>query len=608
MQQFYKQYFKTALYWLIFFAIHRLLFVVFNLNYAAESSLLNLLASFVVGIRLDASFAGYLMLLTVVIQLFPLLLGRRYCFTCTKWFVYIFSVLFTGVLLADTNLYSYWARHIDGAALEFVKTPGIIMNSVRWYEPIIYVFVWLVLSFGFIKLYRKFIAKHVNDERIRPIHLLFHVPLLLFVGATMILPIRGTLGVAPINTGVAYFSSNLFANNAAINPLWNMAYSMKRLDATQKVYRFMDDEKAEEIVNDLMGESGDYERLLKSDRPNVVVILLESFAGQVIESMGGEAVTPNLHKLEEEGILFSQIYSASNRSDKGLVATIAGYPVLPSYSIIQYPDKSQSLSFLPQKLKQNGYKDLMFEYGGDIEFKNMNSLVKLAGFDRIISIDDFPVDFQGEKWGVHDEYTFQRLAKEIKSAQKPFFHFYFTLSSHEPYDVPMERMHEDDYLNSIMYTDKCLGAFFETVKEDGLWDNTLFIMIADHGHRGPLNLTADMQSYNNIPMLWTGGALAKQDTVINKIGSQVDMVSTLLSQLNINSDEFRFSKNILDKESKPFAFFDYPDAMGLVEPEKYQLFDNKAGRFIHMQGEQTQLDSLKAKAFLQVLSIDHKNR
>lgn len=609
MQQFYKQFFKTALYWLMFFAIHRLIFIVFNLKYAPDGSFLNLLASFPVGVRLDASFIGYLMLLTVVIQLLPLLILQRYCMACTKWFVYIFTVLFTGILLSDTNLFSYWARHIDGAALEFVKTPGIIMNSVRWYEPAAFVIALTGLSFTFIKIYQKFVLKSITrSSKINLVGLIIQVPLLLFVGATMILPIRGSLGVAPINTGVAYFSSNLFANNAAINPLWNLAYSMKRLDATQKVYRFMEDEKAEAIFNDLMTESGEYEKLLKTDQPNVVIILLESFGGHIIESMGGESVTPNLHMLEKEGILFSQIYAAATRSDKGLVATLAGYPVLPSYSIIQYPEKSQSLSFLPQKLKEAGYKDLMFEYGGDIEFKNMNSLVQLSGIDHVITIDDFPEEYQGEKWGVHDEYTFQRLAEEMKSAQEPYFHFFFTLSSHEPFDVPMERMHVNDYLNSIMYTDKCLGEFFKTVRKEGLWDNTLFVMIADHGTGGLQNYTYEMQEFHNIPMLWTGGALAKQDTIIDKIGSQIDMVKTLLCQLDIDSKDFRFSKNILDKESKPFAFFDYPNAMGFVEPGKSQVFDNAIGRFIHMSGDQTALDSLEAKAFLQVLSIDHKRR
>src|SRR5690606_34774259 len=148
----------------------------------------------------------------------------------------------------------------------------------------------------------------------------------------------------------------------------------------------------------------------------VVVILLESFSAQVVGALGGEKVTPNLDALAREGILFSDIYAASDRSDKGLVATLAGYQVLPGYSIIQYPNKSQSLPFMPQKLKAAGYRDLSYIYGGDIGFKGMNSFVTLSGFDKVITIDDFPYAARGEKWGVHDEFTFSRLLEEMTAS------------------------------------------------------------------------------------------------------------------------------------------------------------------------------------------------
>ena len=201
---------------------------------------------------------------------------------------------------------------------------------------------------------------------------------------------------------------------------------------------------------------------------------------------GGDQVTPNFDKLVTEGVLFSNIYAASDRSDKGLVATLAGYQVMPAYSIIQYPAKSQSLSFLPERMREGGYGDMTYMYGGDIGFKGMNSFVTLAGFDQIISISDFPRSSHGQKWGVHDEYTFQRLDEEMRKAEEPYFKFYFTLSSHEPFDVPMETVFDDPYLNSIHYTDRCLGEFIDTVKRVGLWENTLFVLIADHGVPGPI--------------------------------------------------------------------------------------------------------------------------
>lgn len=599
-------------FWMILFTILRGFFVLFNLSYAHDASAGSVLQAFLIGLRLDSSFTGYLVGATVLSQLIALLFTGKFWLRGIDYISYPLIVMVSVFLLSDINLFSYWGRHIDLEAIGFLKTPDIVMASLKWYEVVLFIIVCILVAAGFVFLYQRLVKDKCKRVTKRPFQIqAFAISSLvtLFSGALLILPIRGSLGVAPINTGVAYFSTHGFANQTAMNPLWNLAYSMKRMDATKIAYHYMPDEEADAIFDELMAESGQYLQLLKTNRPNVVVILLESFAAHVIEALGGEAVTPNFNKLVQQGVLFADIYAAANRSDKGLVAAMAGYQVLPSYSIIRFPEKTSSLPFLPEKLKQSGYHDLAYLYGGDIKFKNMNSFVKQAGFDEVISIDEFPSEFQGKKWGVHDEYVFDRLLNEMEAAQEPYFKFFFTLSSHEPFIVPMERKHQNDYHNSIAYTDQCLGQFFESVKARGLWDNTLFVLIADHGVSGPEKLSSDQKNFFHIPMLWTGGVLTVQDTTINKIGSQTDMVKTVLNQLNIEADDMRFSKNILDEASQSFAFFVLPgNGMGLVEKDKYQAYDNTLKKFIHMEGEQTATDSLKAKAYLQVLYNDSKNR
>ncbi len=599
-------------YWMVLFTILRLVFVLFNLSYAHEATTGNILQAFVIGLRLDSSLTGYLVGLAVVSQIIALLVSGKYALKWIDYLSYPLIVIVTIFLLSDINLFSYWGRHIDLEALGFLKTPGIVLASLKWYEITLFVVVSMVMGIAVILFYMKLVQQRNRRGFERPFRFkTFAVSLLvtLFTGALLILPIRGSVGVAPINTGVAYFSSHRFANQTAINPIWNLAYSMKRMDATKIAYHYMPDEEANAIVEQMMKESGTYPHLLKGERPNVVVILLESFAAHVIETLGGAAVTPHFNKLVPQGVLFTDIYAAANRSDKGLVAAMAGYQVLPSYSIIRFPEKTKSLTFLPEKMKNAGYNDLSYLYGGDIKFKNMNSFVKQAGFEEIISIDEFPDEYQGKKWGVHDEYVFDRLLDEMEAATEPYFKFFFTLSSHEPFIVPMERKYKNDYHNSVAYTDECLGQFMEAAKRRGLWDNTLFVLIADHGVPGPDKITVDQQNFSHIPMLWTGGALAVKDTTISKIGSQTDMAETLLCQLNIQADDMRFSKNILDEGSQSFAFFTIPpNNMGLVEEGRYQYYNNNLKKFIHMNGEHSAVDSLKAKAYLQVLYNDSKNR
>jgi len=611
MIKYLKYLLQTALFLLLFFAFYQVLFLLFNRSYADGAPFAVLARSLWVGLRLNLSMSSYVLLLLGVIQTVGLLSTGRFSYKLSKVTTLFFVVVFSGILLGNINLYAYWGRLLDAEGFAFLKTPWVILASVRWYESLAFLGLWLLLSWaaakGYLWLTRSSTASGVLRWPARGLAAFFT----LFTAAFMLLPIRGGLGVAPINTGVAYFSSYNFANHAAINPPWNLFYSFKRMDARTRHYSFMQDEEAYAIYNDIKRHGDDRLKVLNTDKPNVVFILLESFSSQVVGILGGEEVTPNLDRVAREGILFDNIYAASDRSDKGLVATMAGYQVAPAYSIIQYPQKSQSLAFMPRKFREAGYRNLTYIYGGDAGFKGMNSFVTLAGFDRQIVMSDFPASMRGEKWGVHDEYTFARLADEMEADSKtaePWFKYYFTLSSHEPFDVPMARVHENPYLNSIFYTDSCLGVFIDEVKRRGLWDNTLIVMIADHGTPGPLKASSQMKERYQIPMLWTGGALAVRDTVISKIGSQKDVVATLLGQLGIDASDFYFSKDLLCSDTEEHAFFTYPDAFGYVTRDSYQVYDNTARRYVVQEGEISETDSLRAKATMQVVSADHLKR
>ncbi len=602
---------KAALFWLVFFGVHRFLFVLINYGLAAEVPWAVLGASFGLGLRLDSSFTGYLLLLSVVVQLPVLAIGRRFCWHCIHLFNYILIPFFVMALLGDANLYRYWGSHLNSEALSFLKTPAVVMASLQWAEVVLFVVVWVVLSVFFIWVYKRWVAKRKNGRtpgRLQGKQWALTFLLTAFVGALTIIPIRGSFGVAPINTGVAYFSRYLFANHAAINPLWNLGYSLKSVDATATTYHFMPDEQAERIFEDMMTQTNAFPRVLNQERPNIVFILLESFSAQVIAPLGGVDITPNFNALLKEGIFFSNFFASSVRSDKGLVGVLAGYPVMPLYSIMQYPAKSQSLDFLSVHLQSEGYKDFSYIYGGDIGFKSMNSFVTLAGFDEVVTIDDFPSEYHGKKWGVHDEYTFDKLLDLMKTSQSPWFKFYFTLSSHEPFVVPMEQVFDDPYYNSVCYTDRCLGNFFKEVKKEGLWDNTLFVLVADHSVVGSDKAKFTDRTRFQIPMLWTGGALAVKDTVVSTYGGQTDIAATLLKQLDLDASAFTFSKNILDRGLEGFAFFDYPDGFGLINKNNHQVFDNPSNGFLRFEGTANGTDSLKAKAYLQMVSKDHQRR
>jgi phosphoglycerol transferase MdoB-like AlkP superfamily enzyme len=292
-------------------------------------------------------------------------------------------------------------------------------------------------------------------------------------------------------------------------------------------------------------------------------------------------------------------------------AILNGYPAQPAQSIIKEPKKSQSLPSIVKILIENGYNS-SFWYGGEINFANFNSFVIGSGFQNIISKNNFdPVNYNS-KWGVHDHVLFKALEDSMKNIKEPFFNVVLTLSSHEPFDVPMEPVFEgkDDmtkYKNSVYYADKSLGSFLDWAKETSWWKNTLIIMVADHGAR----ISGDMLNYSQevfkIPMVWIGGALSKKGIRIEKLGSQVDIPITLFNQLGLNGS-FPFAKDLLSDESNSFAFYTFNEGFVFITDSSSVAYDHKQKETILKEGINPEYAEKNGKAYLQVLFNDYLKR
>ncbi len=600
-----------ALFWLLLFQFFRVVFLGINWGKTAGIPISDLMLSFLYGLRFDASITGYVIMLhAVVFGLLLFVVDSRWLFKSMNIVNSVLIIPITIFLIINGFVYSFWNVHVDASALHFLEDPALVVASLTLFQKVALPVVLIVACWLVIYIFRK-ITMGFSGCSVLKATLpkgLMRSFLILLLGGVMIIPVRGGTGIAPLNTGMSFFSTNLFANHLALNPVWNFLYSLKRLKATTAIYRFMEDSEAENIFDELMEQSGEFPKVLNTNRPNIVLVMLESFSSHAIELLGGANATPVIKSLQKESIFFTNMMAASDRSGKGMVSVICGYPVLPAFSIINYPQKTQSLSFIPRELRDNGYFDQAFLYGGDLGFNNFNSLVTMAGFNRIITEKDFDGSMMGDKWGAHDQYVFDRLLQTIENQEQPFFDMFFTLSSHEPFTVPMEKQLDDKYLNSIYYTDKCLGEFIESAKKQSWWNNTLLILIADHGHAGPGRVGNDSKERFHIPMVWTGGALAVKDTIIDKQCTQIDLAATLLSQLDIAHTGFTFSKNILDRGNKGFSFYDFSDGFGFIRDSHFQVYDNQARKFIKYEGAALPSDTLAGKAVLQMMSNDYQKR
>lgn len=599
---------RYIIFWLSLFVFFRILFQLYYFDLSREIGFINNLLSIFNGLRLDFSFTGYLLAIPLIIITLLFWLPFTVSQQIIKWYSYLFIVIIVSLYLSDLQLYKYWGFRLDSTPLLYLKTPKDAMASINSGMIVKFIIASLLvypLSFYF---YNKFVNVKWEFNRSK----IWYIPVFIFLFFTLIIPIRGGVGIAPINPGTVYFSQFPYANHAALNVPWNVAYALTHLDSESDI-SFMEDEKAEYIVNDLYKNSPESFNALNSKDVNIIVIIWESLTAKVVAPLGGmENITPNLNKLAHEGILYRNFYASGDRSDKGIIAILSGYPSQPTQSIIKFANKTQSLPYLSKDLKNNGYST-SFYYGGDLDFANMRSYFLNGLYDNIIEMDDFDSKYNTSKWGVHDHVVFNKFYEDIKNEKGKFFKVLFTLSSHEPFDVPMDPViqgndDESKFLNSMVYTDKTLNNFIEKLKNTDKWDNTLVIVLADHGARHPGNTPNYQIPKFHVPMLWIGGALNVKDTIIEKYCSQTDLAATLLNELEMDASAYQFSKNIHSNSTKSFAFYCFNNGFGFLNEDGTTIFNNRKQDYILNKGKKVENINDIGKAYLQVVMKDFNSR
>ncbi|WP_460611699.1 LTA synthase family protein [Hymenobacter seoulensis] len=587
---------RYFLFWLVYFVATKLLFVLYHWSQTSTLSGRTVLRIFGYGLRLDASAAAYLSVLPFLLFIIGSLAPARFPMERLIRFVTaVMGVVVAAGTVADLELYRAWGFRLDATPLQYLNTPREMLASAGSAPVLLLAALFVgLLGLGFV-LYTKVVGRlpalppGFSKLRAGLVGLLYL--------ALLAVPLRGGLQQIPINQSDVYFSNQPFANHAAINVPWNVANSLRLQNTEPSVYNFLPDSTAHRLTQQLYPPTApDTATLLRTTRPNVLFIILESFTAKLVGHLGGErGVTPTLDSLSHVGVSFQQLYAAGDRSQKGLVALLSGYPNQPATSIIKYPRKTERLPHLAQEFKALGYSTAYY-HGGELAFANMKSYLVTAGYERFTERTDFARQDQNSKWGAHDHVLLNRMLRELPSQRVPFFVTAFTLSSHEPFDVPMPprftgASEADRFRNSMFYTDHVLGQFLNKARRQPWWDNTLVVVVADHGHPEPGNTPNDAPAKFRIPLLLTGGALrpAAAGRSISTYGSQTDVAATLLHQLNLPSTAFPWSRDLLAPPPASWphgvAFYCFTDGFGVVTPAGTVTYDNIARRVIRRKGQ-----------------------
>ncbi len=622
---------KTYCLLICIFIVQKPLFMLYYQSQYTDVSCVDWLNVIWHGLPLDLSLAGYLTAIPgflFIISAWSLskTLHRIWCI----YFLFV-SVLLAIIFTVDLGLYEYWGFRLDATPLfYFFSSPKDAIASVSIWMVlggIVAMAIYAAILYGIFKtvLLRK---KQLLQMKL-PYRRLRVSGVLLLLTGLLFIPIRGGFTVSTMNVGKVYFSSNQKLNHAAINPAFSLMESLSKQKDFGSQYRFMEASEADKIFKDLIDpavsgetvsvadslrQSADsLHTLFNTKRPDVLFVILESFSSKLMTSLGGEPnIAVNLDSLSKEGVLFTNFYANSFRTDRGLVAILSGYPAQPTTSIMKYPRKTQSIPAIAGSLKKEGYATKYY-YGGDADFTNMRSYLISSGFENIISDQDFPVSERLSKWGAHDELVFKRLLEDLKTESienkeknTPHFRVLQTSSSHEPFEVPYHRL-DNNRLNAFAYTDSCVGDFVKQFRKLPQWKNTVIVFVPDHLGAYPEHLNNLSVERYQIPLLMVGGAI-RNPRKVETYGSQQDIAATLLSQLAIPHNEFTFSKDMLNPNSPHFAFFTVPDAFGLVTADNQVIFNCQAGDVAVDEGTAKGKNLPLGKAYLQKLYDDLAKR
>lgn len=590
--------------------IQKPLFMLFNRSETPQMGFRDFIDVIWHGLPLDLTVAGYITALPLLMMLVSIFWHTKLFNAILKYYLIIICALLAVIFSVDLELYGFWGFRLDATPFFYLTNPKLAMASTNIWVIMRQVLIGVLYGWVAYKWLKRFvITKNASfTSRCNPITT---TPVALLLGGLVFIAIRGGVTVSTANVGMVYYSPNLFFNHAAINPAFSLLSSISKQKAFDKMYDYLEEGTRETLFAEMLEKhDGSFSpdsahTLLRDKRPDIYLIILESFSANAVEALGGTpGITPNLDKLSKEGILFENFYTNTFRTDRGLVSVINGYPAQPSTSIMKYPAKSQSLPSLARSLNQNGYRS-EFIYGGDINFTNMQSHFRAGGYERIISDANFPLSDKLSKWGANDDVTFKWLYNDVMqdTSSMPVFRTFLTLSSHEPFEVPYHKF-ENPYLNTVAFADSCIGVFTDELKASGKWDNSLLIFVSDHGFKYPDTLDNYTPARYHIPMIWAGGAI-EQPKTIERYGSQIDLAATLLGQLGIDYSEFEFSKNMMNPDAPQFAYYSFSNGFGILDSTQNVVFDADSKTIqLAQDAETTPQYADKVKAFVQSLYDD----
>lgn len=300
-------------------------------------------------------------------------------------------------------------------------------------------------------------------------------------------------------------------------------------------------------------------------KKNVVLILLESFGKEAMGFYNKDldngtytGFTPFLDSLATHSKIYWNSFANGRKSIDAIPSCIASIPSGVNPFVLT-PYVSDTIGGLAHILKEEGYHTSFF-HGAPNGSMGFTAITKLLGVDHYFGKNEFNNDAEYDGiWGIWDEPFFQFFAQKLQGFPQPFFSTIFSISSHHPFKVP--EAYKNTFkkgplpvLECISYTDMALQKFFDKAKTQPWFNNTLFVISADHAtvtyHKEYQTPWGEIA----IPIIFYAPGDTTMQGISDDIIQQIDIMPTVLGYLHYNKPFFAYGRNLLDSLHRTHGF------------------------------------------------------
>ncbi|HRF04160.1 LTA synthase family protein [Accumulibacter sp.] len=558
---------------LTLYALLRMTLLYYNRELIGDTPATTFVEAFYNGLRFDVRLVVYALAPLLLALLSVRAMAAR---ALQRGWLTAFASFTLLLGITELDFYREFHQRLNGLVFQYFEEDLATVGSMLWngFPVGRYLLAWAIATWllatlfkGLDRISRPVIPALHEESPPQPAYAAptwyWRSGLFLLCALLAVVAARGHLRQGPpLRWGDAYTTNSMFANQLGLNGSLTLLSAAEASMSSQRSNSWqstMPDEQALDIVRQLLLTPHD--RLVDADNAairrdftppadrtlpirNVVVILMESFAGHFVGALGGTGdITPHFDALAREGLLFDRFFSNGTHTHQGMFATMACFPNLPAFEyLMRTPEGAHKFSGLPQLLSARGY-DNLYVYNGNFQWDNQSGFFSNQGMTRFIGREDFvdPV-YMDPTWGVSDQDMFDRAAAELDKlpADKPFYALLQTLSNHTPYALPkvlpIERVTDrgifGEHLTAMRYADWALGEFFAKARKSAYYKHTLFVVVGDHGFGSDQQLTEmDLFRFNVPLLLIAPGIQEKFGSRNHHVGTQVDVVPTIMGRL-----------------------------------------------------------------------------